>query len=88
MERHKNEISDRETENHQLFKEKILNIKLAKFSGLNSSRDYYTQDEFAKLLLGTTRKTMLPQLLRNNYLQDPALSFEKNIQNMDEIWKR
>ena len=41
MERLKNEISDREIDKHQLFKEKILNVKLAKFSGLNSSRDYY-----------------------------------------------
>ena len=41
MERFKNEINDREIDNHQLFKEKILNIKLTKFSELNSSRDYY-----------------------------------------------
>ena len=39
MEWLKNEISDREIDKHQLFKEKILNIKLAKLSGLNSSRD-------------------------------------------------
>ena len=39
IERLKNEISDREIDKHQLFKEKILNIKLAKLSGLNSSRD-------------------------------------------------
>ena len=60
---------------HQLFKEKILNIKLAKFSGFNSSRDYYTfKDEFEKLHLRTTPKNMLPKLLRNNYLEDPPLS--------------
>ena len=89
MERLKNEISDREIDKHQLFKEKILNIKLAKFSGLNSSRDYYTfKDEFEKLYLRTTPKTMLPELLRNNYLEDPALSLVKNIQNIDEISKR
>ena len=52
MERLKNEISDREIDKHQLFKEKILNVKLAKFSGLNSSRDYYPfKDEFGKLHL-------------------------------------
>ena len=34
MERLKNEISDREIDKHQLFKEKILNVKLAKFSDL------------------------------------------------------
>ena len=89
MEKLKNEISDREIDKHQLFKGKILNIKLAKFSGLNSSRDYYIfKDEFEKLHLRTTPKTMLPELLRNNYLEDPALSLVKNIQNIDEIWKR
>ena len=89
MERLKYEISDREIDKHQLFKEEILNIKLAKFSGLNSSRAYYTfKDEFEKLHLRTTPKTMLPELLRNNYLEDPALSLVKNIQNIDEVWKR
>ena len=39
IEQLKNEISDREIDKHQLFREKILNIKLAKLSGLNSSRD-------------------------------------------------
>ena len=39
MERLKNEISDREIDKHQLFEEKILNVKLAKFSGVNSSCD-------------------------------------------------
>ena len=75
MERLKNEISDSKMGKHQLFKEKILNIKLAKVIGLNSSRDYYTfKDEFEKLHLRTTPNTMLPELLRNNYLEDPTLS--------------
>ena len=88
MERLKNEISDRKM-GKQLFKEKILHIKLAEFSGLNSSRDYYTfKDEFEKLHLRTTPNTMLPELLRNNYLEDPTLSFVNNIQNIDKIWKR
>ena len=74
LERLKNERSEREIEEHQLFKEKLLNIKLAKFSGLSSSRDYYIfKDEFEKLHLRTTSKTILPELLRNNYLEDLAL---------------
>ena len=74
MERLKNEINAREIDEHQLFKEKILNIKSAKFNGLNSSRDYYTfKDEFEKLHLRTTSKTILPEFLRNNYLEDLAL---------------
>ena len=78
MERLKNEISERGIDKHQLFKEKILNIRLSKFSGLNSSRDYYTfKDELEKVHLQTT--PMLPELLRNNYLEDPALSLVKNI---------
>ena len=83
MEWLKNEISDREIDKHQLFKEKILKIKLAKFS------DYYTcKDEFEKLHLRATFKTMLPELLRISYLEDCALSLVKNIQNIDKIWKR
>ena len=31
---------------------------------------------------------MLPELLRNNYLENPALSLVKNTQNIDEVWKR
>ena len=46
------------------------------------------KDKFEKLHLLATPKTMLPELLRNNYLEDPALSLVKNIQNIDEIWKR
>ena len=38
--------------------------------------------------LRTTPNTMLSELLRNNYLKDSALSLVKNIQNIDEIWKR
>ena len=84
MARLKNEISETEIDKHPLFKEKILNIKLAKFSGLNLSCDYYTfKYEFEKLNLRTTPKTMLPEPLRNNYLEDPALSLVKNIQNID-----
>ena len=88
MERLKNEISERKIDKHQLSKEKLLNIKLGKFSGINSSRDYYTfKDEFEKLHLRTTPETMLPELLTNNYLEDPALSLVKNIRNIDKIWK-
>ena len=39
-----------------------------------SSRDYYSfKDEFEKLHLRATSKTILPELLRNNYLEDLAL---------------
>ena len=31
---------------------------------------------------------MLPELLRNNYLEDPALSLVKSVQNIDKIWGR
>ena len=31
---------------------------------------------------------MLPELLRNNYLEDLVLSLVKNIQGIEEIWNR
>ena len=30
----------------------------------------------------------MPDFLRNNFLENPALSFVKNVDNMEEIWKR
>ena len=35
-----------------------------------------------------TPKKMLPDLLKNNYLADPALSLVKSLDEIDEIWTR
>ena len=44
--------------------------------------------EFEKLYSKATPKKMLPDLLKNNYLADPALSLVKILDEIDEIWTR
>ena len=85
----KDEISSRGISKHSTFKESILKIKLSKFSGFNSKTDIYTfRNDFEKLHLRNTPKCYLPDLLRNNYLEDPALSIVKGENNIDIIWRR
>ena len=56
----KKEVSTRELNNHELFKEARLNIKLSKFSGYDSCTDGYTlQSEFEEPYLRTTPKRVL-----------------------------
>ncbi|XP_066926194.1 uncharacterized protein [Clytia hemisphaerica] len=83
------EIDQRELNKRDLIKETKLNIKLSHFSGYNSDLDIYTfQSEFEKLHLRTTTKRLLPDLLINNHLSEPALSLVKHLDNIDEIWVR
>ena len=85
----KDEISSRDISKHSTFKESIVKIKLSKFSGFNSKTDIYTfRNDFEKLHLRNTPKCYLPDLFRNNYLEDPALSIVKGENNIDNIWRR
>ena len=84
-----NELSIREIKKKENFKKSKLNIQLAKFSGYNSATDIYTfQSEFEKIYLADTPSNVLPELVRNNYLLDPALSLVKTVDNISDIWKR
>ena len=49
---------------------------------------YAVQDNFEKLHLSRTPKEMATDLLRKNFLDDPALSSMNSIEDMDEIWRR
>ena len=83
------EISSREIEKEKLFQESSLCIKLGRFKGYNSEVDVYTfHDDFDKLYQRTTPKRLQPDLLKNNHLEEPALSMVKSIDNIDEIWDR
>ena len=80
------EIEIRQVYKQKLFSESNLNIKLEQFSGLHDSLDYYTfKSKFEKIYLRTTPKHLLAELLKNNYLKDPALSSVKSLDNIDEI---
>ena len=68
---------------------KHLNIKLEKLVGYNSATDFYTFClKFDKLYLEKTPKRLLPDLLKNNHLGDPALTLVKSLDNIDEIWEK
>ena len=83
------ELREREIEKEKSFQITSLNIKLSKFSGYNSELDIYSfLYEFEKLHLKTTPKKMLSDLLKYNYLSDPALALVKSIDNIEEIWTR
>ena len=83
------ELEEREIEKNNNFKESLLSIKLSKFSDFNSPYDVYTfQTKFEKLYLKSTLRSMFPELLKNNYLGDPALSIVKSVNNINEIWER
>ena len=85
----KHQISLRELDKKDLIKEARLNIKLAKFSGYNYPLDVYTfQNEFEKLHIRTVTRRVLPDLLINNYLSEPALSLVRGLDDIHEIWKR
>ena len=85
----KNEIREREISKERSFQIATLNINLTKFSGYESEMDIYTfQYEFDKLHLRTTPKKMLSDLLKYNYLDEPALSLVKSLDNIDEMWSR
>lgn len=83
------EISTRKLDKDLHYNKEHLNIKLDKFHGYDSSVDYYTfKDNFEKLYLQSTPAKFLPDLLKNNFLSEPALTLVRSINDIDEIWKR
>ena len=72
-----------------MFQVSSMNIKLHKFKDYTSPLDIYTfQSPFEKIYLKTTPKYVLSEILKNTYLGWRALSYFKNIGDIDEIWKR
>ena len=64
-------------------------IKIEKFKGYESKSDIYTfQSEFEKCHLKNVKKELLPDYLKNNYLEGAALSLVKSIDNVEGIWNR
>ena len=83
------EMKEREMSKEKTFQVSSLNIKMDKFKGYDSELDIYSfQYEFEKLHLKSTPKKMLPDLLKYNYLSEPALSLVKTLDNVDEMWIR
>ena len=83
------EATKRELEKHKKFNDKSLNVKLAKFKGYGSSIDVYTfQSDFEKVHLRDTPTELLPDVLKNNFLENPALALVRHLDDINEIWER
>ena len=83
------EVESRELHKLETFKASCLNIKLPKFKGYDSAMDIFTfQSTFEKLYEKRTPRKILPNLLINNYLEDPALSLVKSVKDISEIWNQ
>ena len=83
------ELAERELMKEFFFKTSSLNIKLAKFTGFSAELDIFTfQSEFEKLYKRSTPKHLLPDLLKNNFLDDAALALVKTVETIEEIWRR
>ena len=83
-----NEMRKREIK-QELFNEVKLRINLPRFSGYESKIDIYTfQSEFLKGYKRTTPTRMMPDILKNNLLEGPALSLVHSVNDIDKIWAR
>ena len=83
------QINERELDKHAEFTKLKLDIKIEKFSDFDASTDFYTfRSNFEKVHLSSTPKEHLPDLLRNNYLTDPARTMVSNLTSIDEVWER
>ena len=82
-------MESRELHKLETFKTSYLNFKLPKFKGYDSAMDIFTfKSAIKKFYEKRTPRTMLPDLLTNNYLEDPALSLVKSVKDISEIRDR
>ena len=85
----RSEVAGRNLGKDKLVKTENLEINLSKFGGYNSSSDIYTfQSEFEKLYSSSMQKKLLPDYLKNNYLEGQALTLVRNLEDLEEIWSR
>ena len=83
------EIIARDLSEEKLKNASILKLEWPKFKGYNSSIDYYTfKAEFEKLISPRVQSKLLPDYLKNNYLEGQALQIVKEINDIDKIWDR
>lgn len=82
------EVKTRELDKRKKFNKSKFEIKLSKFKGYTGI-DYYTfKSDFEKLYLEDTPTENLPDILKNNFLENPALLLVKHVRDIDEIWER
>ena len=83
----KSEIRSREINKEKKFQASSLKINVPKFKGYDSPLDIYTfKDKFDQLYSQYVPVRALPELLKNNYLEGPALETVKRLDTIEEIW--
>ena len=71
---------------HKLCNESNLKINLPKLRGYDSPLDIYSsQAEFEKLISPTVKVNLIPDYLKNNFLEGTALLVVKSIDNLEDI---
>ena len=67
----------------------VLEINVPKYHGYESELDFYTfRSEFEKLISPHILAKLLPEYLKNSYLECQALEIVKEINVIEEIWER
>ena len=81
-------VSSRDISEEKLKNSASLTIELSKFKGYESKHDIYTfKSEFEKLVQPRVQKTLWLHILKNNYLEGPALVLVDKLETIDEAWK-
>ena len=83
------EIVKRDLISDKMRNSSILKLDVPKYHGYGSSLDFYTfRSEFEKLISPRIRANLLPDYLKNNYLEGQALQIVKEIHEIEKIWER
>ena len=81
-------VKAREIDEKKAFNKSKLKMKIPPFKGYDGIDIYTFQTTFEKVYLEDTPSHLLPDLLKNNYLENPALLLVKDVHDIDDIWKR
>ena len=85
----KKEVASRNVSKEKILSNNSLKISLAKFIGFDSALDIYSfQTEFERIVAKGMQTKLLPDYLKNNYLDGAALAAVKGLDTLSEIWAR
>ena len=80
------EVRNRDLTEEKMKNASVLGIKLPKFKGYNSPIDFYSfKSEFEKLIVPMVHAKLLPDYLKNNFLEGQALQLVKEIDDLSSF---